>query len=122
MFSVAGAESVFTLGIPVSTLMVPLLARRRQIDSPYFSRIFAIALCPFMLAAVVVLLRLHSMIEHEDLTPSYVVARLRFPRQILVFGGAATIFSIAIYSAIYAASQKFKRPELERPIPDDRKA
>jgi hypothetical protein len=36
----------------------------------------------------------------------YVVERLRFSRQVLVFGGAISIFSLTVYSAIYAANRR----------------
>jgi hypothetical protein len=107
LFSQDTVEDVLMLGMFVSAVIVMLLAWRRKFDGPYFSGAFALSLCPFLLASVVALLRIHSLIEVEDIdTPMYVVERLRFSRQVLVFGGAISIFSLTVYSAIYAANRR----------------
>lgn len=102
VFSQDGFEVLLMLGMIVAAIGVPLLARRRTAESPYFSGVFALALCPFLLAAVVALLHIHSLIEHEDL----IIERLRFPRQVLVFGGALSLFSVASYSTIRAVIRR----------------
>jgi hypothetical protein len=103
IFSVDGLENGLGLGIFIAAMLVPLMARRRSPVSHYFSGPFALALCPFLFAAVIALLRIHLLIEYEDWTPSYVVERLRYPFQILLCGGALSIFSIANYTAIHKA-------------------
>lgn len=103
VFSMDGLESGLALGMFITAILVPLMARRRAPNFPYFSGNFALALCPFLFAAVISLLRIHSLIEYEDWTPPYVLERLHYPFQLLLFGGALSIFSIANYTAIHKA-------------------
>jgi len=104
IFSGDGFECLLMLGMTAAAIMVPLLARRRMAASPYFSGVFSLALCPFLLAAVIALLRIHSLIEYEP----FLVERLHFARQILVFGAALSAFSIIMYSAIHVARSRKK--------------
>lgn len=100
LFSADGLQDLLFLSMGATAIMVPVLARRRSAESPYFSGVFALALCPFFLGAIIVLLGIHSLIEHEDSTTSYVMDRLRFLRQVFVFGAAFSAFALVIYSAI----------------------
>ena len=123
LFSEDTIEDLLMLGMFVSTFLAPLLARCRPSDAPYFSGSFALALCPFLFTALIMLLRVHSLIEHEDISvPSYVIERLRSARQYVVFGGMASLFSVAIYSAVHAANRRTQRRHLARLVPNDRNA
>ena len=103
VFSQDGFESLLALGIFAAALAVPVLAQRRAGYTPYFSGGFALALCPFLFAGVLALLRMHDLIEYEDLTPSYVVQRLQSSREVLLFGGCLSLFCIVMHTAIRAA-------------------
>lgn len=115
VFSVDGLESGLCLGILVTTLLVPFLARRRPPNSPYFSGTFVLVLCPFLFATVVALIRIHSLIEYEDNTPDYVLERLRFPLALLIFGGVLSLFSVTVYSTIQAV-RRITTPIAAEPI------
>ena len=114
VFSVDGLESGLYLGMLVTALLVPLLARRRP-HSPYFSGTFVLALCPFVFAAVVALIRIHSLIAYEDNTPDYVFERLHFPLALLIFGGVLSLFSVTVYSTIRTV-RRVNTPPTAKPI------
>ena len=122
VFSQDGFESLLMLCMFVVAILVPLSARRHTSKSAYLSGGFILALCPFLFAAVIALLRIHSLIDHEDLTPSYVVERLRFPRQVLISGGCLSAFSLIIYSVIHAARRRPKPMSSEHLISNERSA
>ena len=101
LFSADGLKDLLFLSMGATAIMVPVLARRRSAESPYFSGVFALALCPFFFGAIIALQGIHSLIEHEDFaSTSYVLDRLRFLRQVFVFGAAFSAFALVIYSAI----------------------
>ena len=106
VFSADGLQRLLVLGMGATAIMVPLLARRRSAEAPYFSGVFALALCPFFFGAIIALQGLHSLIEHEDFASSYVLTRLRFLRQVFVFGGAYSAFALVIYSAIHTVIRR----------------
>ncbi|MEQ1854091.1 MAG: hypothetical protein ABMA01_21165 [Chthoniobacteraceae bacterium] len=117
VFSAHGFEVLLVLGMFVASIMVPLLARRCSADSPYFSGVFWLALCPLLFAAIIALRRILSAADDERLDPIWVVTEGRFARQIVVFGGALTIFAVVIYSAIRAAARRYARLHSGFPIP-----
>jgi hypothetical protein len=106
VFSMDGLENFLLLGMVATAVLVPIFARRRPAGAPYFSGLFALSLCPFLCAAAVVLYRIHSLLEYEDTSSVYVLERLQFPRQILLFGAALSLFSYGVYTAIYMLKRK----------------
>lgn len=123
LFSQDGLEDLLFFGMLVATLAVPLLARRQPSSSSYFSAPFVLALCPFLFAAVIALLRIHSLLEHEDTSdPGYVVERLRHPWQMLLFGGGLSGFTVINYSIIRAAVRRRGRVSAEPSPCDERSA
>jgi len=115
-------EQLAVIGMIVAVVLTPLMARRHTAKSSYYSGAFVLALCPFLIAGAMALIRIHSLIEWEADTTSYVLDRLRLPRQILVFGACLSGISIAIYSVIHAVRSRVEPMNPEDPILDERSA
>jgi hypothetical protein len=109
LLSIRTLEHVLILSMISAVVVIPLIARRRRPEAPYFSGTFALALWPFISVAFVTFFRIHSLLDHEDLSPHYVIRRMHFPLQIMIFGGAASAFSIIIHSSIYALRRKHRK-------------
>ncbi|MEO6754084.1 MAG: hypothetical protein ABIP85_20070 [Chthoniobacteraceae bacterium] len=123
IFSEDGFENLLMLGMIVTPIVALFLARRHTGETRFISGAFALALSPVMFAAVIALLRIHSLIEHEDLSsPTYIVERLRFVEGIIVFGTVLCTFTVAIYSAIHAGRRRTKQLSSDHHISNDNRA
>ena len=93
LFSEAMAGFILTLVTIVSALAVPLLARNRPTDAPYFSGVFALALCPFFCCVLSAFLRIHILVEgYSNLADSYIENSLQLARTLFIFGGVLSLF------------------------------
>jgi hypothetical protein len=114
VFSWGGLENLLMPGILVSALMVPFMAWRYKAETPFITGGFTLALCPFLFAAVLALMHLHSFLEYEDMSDArYITERLRFPDHVLVFGGLASMAAMTAYCVIRVARKKWGRNSVE---------
>jgi len=104
-------------GLVFLTLLAPIVLivviwRRQPLASPYFSDLFVLALSPIVFTSILTIMSLHHLIEDEDLSPGYVLERLRDFQCVACFGVAWSGFVIVLYSAFYFRMRR-KAPGVE---------
>ncbi len=65
IFSERGFEMLLVLAMLATATMALLGARSRKAEAPYFGGSFTLALCPFLISAMVVLLRIYTLVLSE---------------------------------------------------------
>ena len=78
---------------------------------PYFSRLFVLALCPFLFTSVLLFIRADRFIADYDNgnLSEPLLQPLRNPIYFVRLGGAASLCAIALYSVLYVRSQNQAR-------------
>lgn len=111
LFSSATLHLLLCFGAIFSVVAFPFFAWRWfPFLGPYCSPLFFMALCPFIFTSTTAIVEFHHFLHSEAVAPgAYAIDGLKAPAHYALYGAAASIAAVSIYSILYAVSHNRRK-------------